>query len=334
MKLCHLFGILFLTAFGLGQDPIAERRKVLAAYPGFQFEAVKSAVPAGSPASKATIRYGDPVTIKHGSTLTGVGTTSVSWPELGVYQALSGRVHGVMYDIDMPTMSGSTESQHLMFDGKVGYWHLFDKSGKGRSTVQVDQSGRQMSDGLFTDVWEPLGDPLGREMSLKRSRVDPAYGVVLIYNSPSGEYEFAKERDWNCLKRTYGPSSVEITKLIKVDTYWLPEEIKETRGGMDIICTVTYKPVAGLTAKDFAPKKVGGMLWIENNVYYDVVGGKLVKSKRQPDRTSEYLSWAGMGAVTLLVLGGLGHQAHKLFGKSNGSLFDSQQGTKDDEKNV
>ena len=76
------------------------------------------------------------------------------------------------------------------------------------------------------------------------------------------------------------------------------------------------------------------MLWIDNNVYYDVVGGKLVKSKMQPDRTSEYLSWAGMGTVALIVLGGLGFQAHKLFGKSHGSLFESAKGTEKSEKVV
>ena len=180
-----------------------------------------------------------------------------------------------------------------------------------------------MGDGLFTDVW----DPWVNDLSLKSSRVDPSYGVVLVYANSSGEYEFAKERDWNCVKKTHGPFSVQITKLTKVGAHWLPTEIKETRGGMDILCSVKYKPLVGLTAKDFAPKKVGGMLWIDNNVYFDVVGGKLVKSKRQPDRTSEYLSWLGMGATAIVILGVLGYQAHKLFGKSNGSIFGENEGT-------
>jgi len=330
VKLWHLVAFCSLTAVGLGQDPIEARRKVLETYPGFQMEAIERVVAPGAAASTATTPYGDPVTQKHGTTLAGVGTTTISWPELGVYQKFTGKLLGVMYDIDRPMMAGSVESEHLMFDGRVGYSHLFDKSGKGRDQVHVDEPGHRMSHGMFTDVW----DPMEKGLTLKGSRIDPTYGNVLIYEGPSGEYEFAKDRDWNCVRKNHSILTVEIVKMIKVGAHWLPAEIKETRQGMDILCSVSYKKVDGLTQQDFSPKKRAGMLWIDNNVYYDVVGGKLVKSKMQPDRTSEYLSWAGMGTVALIVLGGLGFQAHKLFGKSHGSLFESAKGTEKSEKVV
>lgn len=300
--------------------PVEMRARAIARYPGFIFTSVERAVATGALASSATTKYGDPATQKRGTTLSGATTISTTWPEAGVFRKIDGEFLGIRHRVENSRMASTTQREFLYFDGEKRYIHSL---GGGRDHIHVNRKQDRMNDGMVVDVW----DSWVSEEAHPKSRIDPVLGKILTYEEHGVVSDVAVERDWMVVKRTGSNADMEVTKLAKVEGCWLPVQIKASRFGLDIYCEATFKLAKTLKPADFTPKTSSKTLWIEDNVFYDVVAGKLVRSKMQPDRTSEYLSWAGMGAVALLILGALGSQAHKLFGKSNGSIFTSKQGT-------
>lgn len=298
-----LLGATFLvSSFGYGQsrDPFEGLQKSLQTFPAIRFTELKQCVtPGGNPAT-ATTRFGTPGT---GSKAAFSSAMTYSWPTAGVYQQAEYAVKGNAWKSDDP--AGPT-SMAEYFDGTT-FCEVGDFG--GRQSIYY----RERGDNRPTVVQQfALYDGEQASCKVTGQSVDPKFGPIIHVESQFETFDVAPERDYMIVHRKASQVEEWVLDTQKIQGHWLATTTKTVnsfRTPVEIYTTI--KDIKPLEAKDqiFKPTIKPGAFVMKNNVYYDDdKAGKWVKSKNQPDRTTEYLTWAGMvlfavGILSVLVIG-------------------------------
>lgn len=247
-------------------------------------------------------------------------TKSQNWGSSGVTKILTGTVKAEKFEVSSPAGGRAKEVIHLSFDGEKHYrWWT---GGDSFATDVLDQKSF-----VVIGLWDMIWDPGWESLHEKERRVDPKLGEIVVYDRHGVEFEFAKDRDWLLVKREGHGAKLEVTELTQISGRWLPTKMFESGLGLtipgDTYCEVSYKLLPAERDPNFVPEMKEGAVWSEKGVLYQVEAGRLVRQANQPSHLLENVKIGGGLAALGLLLGGLGYQLHKLFGKSNGSIFDS-----------
>ena len=248
-----------------------------------------------------------------------------------------------MFDLTEKLINSPKLEDHTLFNGSKNYRMRREPDPNDPRELQfqvhVDAVGLSPSQLPLLGVFqlEKLGD-----FDFSTTEIDPTFGALRVYEASHGRTAaVAVDRDWMLVRLSGKQWSLKVLEMAQIDGHWMPTKILREGEGrkndLDVYRSLSYEPAPQLTVSDFTPRYEKNMTWMEDGVMYDVVKGRLVRSPFQPsadtDKRMKLIGFAVL-AVTVAVLGLVGSNIYKLFGKSNGSLFESAKETEKSEKVV
>ncbi len=208
------------------------------------------------------------------------------------------------------------ETMTYSADGKKSYMLLEDT---GRRQIHITD-GIHGSDRPFI-VNEIYLATLSQSYDFKESGTgnDPKFGRLIHLVGNNCDADIAPEKGYLTTHIRIGKLESWLLDIQQFQGHWLPASVRTRNsfnGTVDITTTIKNLKPINESDKNFTPAYTKGTLVIDNNVYYDVTkDGKLVKSKMQPDRTGEYLTWAGLGAFFVAIFSVIVIGCAKIFRK-------------------
>ncbi len=291
-----------MTAIGFAQtpDPFKGLDQSLQSFPAIRFTELQQCVAPGGNPSSATTRFGTPGT---GAKAAFSSATTYSWPTAGIFRQAEYAVKGNAWkSVGPPSPTSITE----YFDGTT-----FCEEGDfgGRQSIYYRERASERP-----KVVEQFALYDGERSSCKVTgqSVDPKFGPIVHVESQYETFDVAPERDFMIVHRKASQIEEWVLDVQKIDGHWLATTTKALNSFRTPVEIYTIiKDIKPLDKKDqfFKPTIKTGAFVMKNNVYYDVdKTGKWIKSKNQPDRTTEYLTWTGMilfavGILSVIVIG-------------------------------
>ena len=299
------------ASLSFSQSAIELQKKALESIPAVSFDELKRCAKPGEPASTATTKFGDPTSGKAGRTFSGTHTMSFSWPAPGIFRESHIALDGLKYAV---FSDQGIEREINSFDGKKSYSLL---EGPSRKQIHIN-GGMPGSERPFIVHELNLSDLKFLNFRESGTGTDTKFGRTIHFDGDRSSFaDIAPDFDYMTIHTKFSGQETWVQEAIQYKGHWIPTLIKTSstfRDPVDVYATIKNIQPLLEADKKFTPKYTVGTLVVDNNVYYDVTkDGKLVKSKMQPDRTSQYLSWAGMSAVLLLVLSVVVIGCYKLF---------------------
>jgi len=317
MRLFLVFGGILAASFCHGQTEIEQQRKALRSLPAISYDEILQCVKLGDSPSTATTKFGDPTSGKAGMSLTGRKSTTFSWPEAGLYREFHVGVLGEKYFRNYDAMS---EKMWGFYDGEKSYSLL---EGTTRRQIHVDsrRNGAEPPSIFSSPVF--LGYDISSFKKVSTS-TDPKFGTLVHFEGKGVEMDIAPDRDYMTVHTKSSNIESWVLEAQKFEGHWIATKMKDLNTySTPVEVFTTIKSIKALPKADqvFKPAYKTGTLVVDSGVYYDVdKSGGLVKSKNQPDRTTEYLSWAGMGAFAIFVLSVIVVGMMKLMRKPEGTV--------------
>ena len=307
-----VFGI--STSLALGQDILEQQSAALKLLPAISYIETQRCVKPGDALTTAKVKFGDPVSGTNSTSLSGTKLMSFRWPEAGIYRIFNINLFGKSY---VSSMKGMTDESFDYFDGNQSY--AVYRSGR-QDQVNIEDGLSHRGTVIVIDCFGVMGqDPTS--LTQTSTSIDPNFGKLIHFKGNNLEFDISPDRDFMTV---YSKSQALETWVLKTEQFggrWIPTSIKQTNSvdsPVDIFIEIAnVKPLEKIN-QVFKPHIKPGSLVVKDGTYFEIdSAGKLTKSKSQPDRTSEYLTWAGVGALAILILSVIVIGSYKLIRKQN-----------------
>ena len=314
MRIWTLITASLITAAASAQTAVDLQKKAIESLPAMSFDELQQCVKPGEAPTSVTTKFGTPSSGKSATSFTGSRTISFSWPSAGAYRESHVALEGIKYTKVLNEMNSKMT---YSTDGDKSYMLLEDT---GRRQIQVTQGRQGTERPIILNELNLSNFVKSFDFKESGSGNDPKFGrLIHLVGKNSTDADVAPERDYITTHMKIGSIEMWLLDAKQFEGHWVPTSVKTRNiynGTVDTYTTIkNLKPLAE-TDKKFTPTYTKGTLVIDNNVYYDVTTeNKLVKSKMQPDRTSEYLTWAAIGVVFVGILSVIVIGCYKVFRK-------------------